>query len=106
MKNESAKKSLEKSKNVLEEKRKMVKQKICIKKTNRFTIIAVNFVQEQFKNMTCQQVSVESKNRSKSQESNKMRNLAGVFFMIFKRKLNKMATYETIIANNNNLHKC
>ena len=32
MKNESAKKSLEKSKNVLEEKRKTVKRKICIKK--------------------------------------------------------------------------
>ena len=32
MKNESVKKSLEKSKNVLEEKRKMFKQKICIKK--------------------------------------------------------------------------
>ena len=32
MKNESEKKSLEKSKNVLEQKRKSVKQKICIKK--------------------------------------------------------------------------
>ena len=31
MKNESVEKSLEKSKNVLEEKRKMVKKKICIK---------------------------------------------------------------------------
>ena len=49
MKNESMKKSLEKSKNILEEKRKMVKQKICIKKTNTFTIIAMNFVQEQLK---------------------------------------------------------
>ena len=47
MKNESVKKSLEKSKNVLEEKRKMVRQKIWIKKTNTFTIIAMNFVQEQ-----------------------------------------------------------
>ena len=47
MKNESVKKSLEKSKNVLEEKRKMVKQKICIKMTNTFTIIAKNFVHEQ-----------------------------------------------------------
>ena len=34
MMNESVKKSLEKSKNVLEEKRKIVKQKICIKKTH------------------------------------------------------------------------
>ena len=34
MKNESVKKSLEKSKNVLEEKRKTVQQKICIKKTH------------------------------------------------------------------------
>ena len=33
MKNESAKRSLEKPKNVLEEKRKVVKRKICIKKT-------------------------------------------------------------------------
>ena len=49
MKNESVKKSLEKSKNVLEEKHKMVKQKKCIKKTNTFTITAMNFVQEQFK---------------------------------------------------------
>ena len=45
--NESVKKSLEKSKNVLEEKRKIVKRKICIKKTHTFTIIAMNFVQEQ-----------------------------------------------------------
>ena len=43
------KKSLEKSQNVLEEKRKIVKRKICIKKTHTFTIIAMNFVQEQFK---------------------------------------------------------
>ena len=42
-------KSLEKSKNVLEEKRKIVKQKICIKKTHKFTIITMNFVQEQLK---------------------------------------------------------
>ena len=47
MKNESVKKSLEKSKNVLEEKRKIIKQKICLKKTHTFTIIAMNFVQEQ-----------------------------------------------------------
>ena len=47
MKNESVKKSHEKSKNVLEEKRRMVKQKVCIKKTITFTIIAMNFVQEQ-----------------------------------------------------------
>ena len=47
MKNESVNKSLEKSKNVLEEKRKIVKQKFCIKKTNTLTIIAMNFVQEQ-----------------------------------------------------------
>ena len=50
MKNESVKKSLEKSKNVLEEKRKMFKRKICIKKTHTFTIIAMNFVQEQLIN--------------------------------------------------------
>ena len=49
MKNESVKKSFEKLNNVLEEKRKMVKRKICIKKTNAFTITATNFVQEQFK---------------------------------------------------------
>ena len=49
MKNESVKKSLEKSKNVLEEKRKTVKRKICIKKTHTFTIIAMNCVQEQLK---------------------------------------------------------
>ena len=46
MKNESVKKSLEKSKNVLE-KRKMVKLKISIKNTNTFSIITMNFVQEQ-----------------------------------------------------------
>ena len=50
MNKESVKKSLEKSKNILEEKRKLVKQKICIKKTNTFTIIAINFVQEQLNN--------------------------------------------------------
>ena len=47
MKNKSVKKSLEKSKNVLEDKRKMFKRQTCIKKTNTFTIIAMNFVQEQ-----------------------------------------------------------
>ena len=45
MKSESVKKSFEKSKNVLEEKRKMVKQKLCVK--NTFTIIAMNLAQEQ-----------------------------------------------------------
>ena len=50
MKNESVKKSLVKSKNVLEEMRKMANQKICIKKTNTFTIIGTNFVREQLKN--------------------------------------------------------
>ena len=45
MKNESVKKSLV-SKNVLEEKRKIVKPKFCMK-THTFTIIAMNFVQEQ-----------------------------------------------------------
>ena len=49
MMNESVKKSLEKSKDVLEEKRKIVKRKIWIKKTHTFTIIAMNFVQEQLK---------------------------------------------------------
>ena len=47
--NENVKNSLEKS-NVLEEKRKMVKQKICIKKTNMFTIINTNFVRVQLIN--------------------------------------------------------
>ena len=51
MKNESVKKSLEKSNNVIEEKSKMVKRKICIKNTNTFTIIAMNFVQEQLVNI-------------------------------------------------------
>ena len=49
MKNEIVKKSLEKSKNVIEEQRKIVKRKICIKKTHTFTIIAMNFVREQLK---------------------------------------------------------
>ena len=49
MMNESVKKSLEKSKNVLEEKSKIVERKICIKKTHTFTIIAMNCVQEQIK---------------------------------------------------------
>ena len=31
-------------------KRKIVKRKICIKKTNTFTLIAMNFVQDQLKN--------------------------------------------------------
>ena len=48
MKNESVKKLLEKSKNVLDEKRKIVKQKTCIKR-HTFRIIAMNFVQEQVK---------------------------------------------------------
>ena len=49
MMNESVKKSLEKSKNVLEEQRKIVKRKNCIKKTHTFTIIAMNCFQEQLK---------------------------------------------------------
>ena len=44
MMTESVKKSLEKSKNVLEEKRKIVKRKICIKKD---THVYNNCVQEQ-----------------------------------------------------------
>ena len=52
MKNESVKKSLDKSKNFLEEKLKIVKQKICIKKTHMITIIAMNFVQEQLNIIT------------------------------------------------------
>ena len=48
--NESVKESFEKSKNVLEEKRKIFKWKICIKKTHTFTLIAMNCVQEQLKN--------------------------------------------------------
>ena len=44
------KKSLEKSENVLE-KRKKVKRKICIKKTNTLSRIAMNFVQEELKNL-------------------------------------------------------
>ena len=48
MKNESVKKSLEKSKNVLEEKRKNCQAKnLHKKKTHTFTIIAMNCVQEQ-----------------------------------------------------------
>ena len=50
MMKESVKKSLEKWKNVLEKKRKMVKQKICIKKTYKFILIAMNCVQEQLIN--------------------------------------------------------
>ena len=49
MKNESVKKSLEKSKNVLEEKRKIVQQKFALKNKYTCTIIAMNFVQEQLK---------------------------------------------------------
>ena len=63
MKNESVKKSLEKSKNVLEEKRKLVKQKICIKKTNTFTIIAMNFVQEQTYPADCRKIAAVDSNK-------------------------------------------
>ena len=45
MKNESLEKSLEKSKNVLEEKRKNGQAKNVHKKTNTFAIIATNFLQ-------------------------------------------------------------
>ena len=47
MKNESVKKSLEKSKKVLEENRKNCQAKNLHKKTNTFTIITMNFIQEQ-----------------------------------------------------------
>ena len=47
MKNETVKRSLENSKNDIEEKRKVFKRKTCIKDTKMFTIIAMNFVQEQ-----------------------------------------------------------
>ena len=46
MKNKSVTKSHGKSKNVLEEKRKIVQRKTCIKR-HTFTIIGTNFVQEQ-----------------------------------------------------------
>ena len=49
MKNQSVKKSLEKSKNDLEEKLKNGQAKNLHKKTNTFTIIATNFVREQLK---------------------------------------------------------
>ena len=61
MKNGSVKKSLEKSKNNLEEKRKMVKQKICIKKATTFTIIAINFVQDQLIKQ-CLTISTQQQN--------------------------------------------
>ena len=48
--NESVKKSLEKSKNVLEEKAQNGQAKNLHKKTNTFTIITMSFVQEQLKN--------------------------------------------------------
>ena len=48
MKNESVKKSIEKSKNALEEQRKNSQaKKNCIKKTNTCTIITIELVQEQ-----------------------------------------------------------
>ena len=47
VKNQSVKKSLEKSKYVLEEKRRIVKRNFCIKKTHTFIIFAMNCVQEQ-----------------------------------------------------------
>ena len=49
MKNESVKRSLKKSKNVLEEKRKNAQAKTLHKKTNTFTTNAMNFVQDQLK---------------------------------------------------------
>ena len=60
MNNESVKKTLEKSKNVLEEKRKKLKRKISIKKTNTFTKIAMNFVQEQLIEVKTPHVNEES----------------------------------------------
>ena len=58
MKNERVKKSLEKSKNILEKKRKIVKRKFCIEKRHTFTIIAMNFVQEQLKTIFKQQLII------------------------------------------------
>ena len=65
MKNESVKKSLEKSKYVLEEKRKMIKRKICIQQTNTITIIAMNFVQVQLKTYPadCQKIAAVDSNK-------------------------------------------
>ena len=42
-------KSLEKSNNVLEEKPTNGQKKFALKMTNKFTIIAMNFVREQLK---------------------------------------------------------
>ena len=47
MKKWSLKKSLEKSQNVLEQKRKNGQAQILQKKTNTFTILASDFVREQ-----------------------------------------------------------
>ena len=49
MNNLSVEKSLKKSNNVLEQKRKSVKQTFFAKKTYRITLIAANFVREQLK---------------------------------------------------------
>ena len=69
MMNESVKKSLEKSKNVLEEKRKIVKRQFCIKKTHTFTIIGINFVQEQLKTENHKASSTLKKDRAPIQSN-------------------------------------
>ena len=75
MKNESVKKSLEKSKYVLEN-RKIVKQKICIKKTHTFTIIDMNFVQEQLIRTHMHRLkSIEGEETLKTENSEKLTHL-------------------------------
>ena len=60
MKSERVKKTLEKSKNVLEEKREMVKQK-NLQKTNACIIIAMNCVQEQLKTARDQHILLSTR---------------------------------------------
>ena len=72
MKNESVRKSSEKSKNVPGEKSKMVKRTICQKKTITSTIIAMNFVQEQLINISSlvSRVNVEFLQRNRNGKKN------------------------------------
>ena len=54
--------------NVLEEKRNMTRGKFCIKKTNMFTIIAMNFVLDQLKTSSVR-VKNDTKNSMNAQKS-------------------------------------
>ena len=96
------KKSLEKSKIILEENRKMVGQKFAYKKTHTFKIIACHSranknVTKRLKNTCCAVCGVENcqtKKRQRTQQKQKPIEDSNLVSLSFKLYLKKLASWE------------